>query len=47
MGVLVITIPGLCSPPYGFEARPGQPKVMSLSYMGWGLSMNFVPGVRN
>ncbi len=38
--------PGLCSKsymPYGFEARPGQPKVMSLSYMGWGLSMNFVP----
>ena len=39
--------PGLCSQtymPYGFEARPRQPKVMPLSYMGWGLSMNFVPG---
>ena len=37
--------PGLCSTlymPYGFEARPGQPEVIPVSYMDWGLSMGFL-----
>ena len=36
--------PGLCSKsymPYGFEARPGQPKVMPVSYMDGALSNGF------